>query len=234
MARVLTLLVWEVRLQARYYIYAGAGATIAVMAGLIALLPVELPAEAVAGVIFIDAGVLGFFFVGVLVLMEKSERTLSALSVTPTPAWAYLAARCVSLTLLTVLGGFVISILDFGGRVDLAVLALALGLTASASVLAGFVVVSGVESLNAYLFRATAIMVVLALPLLGFVGLLDRWAVAILPSHASFLLLIAAVEPELVSRAEWWYSIAYLGFWLVLTWVWANRIFERRIVAEFR
>ena len=234
MARVVNLLLWEVRLQARYYIYAGAGVTIGIMAGLIALLPVELPAEAVAAVIFIDAGVLGFFFVGVLVLMEKSEQTLSALSVTPTPAWTYLAARSASLTLLTVVGGFVVSILDFGGRVDLVVLALALGLTGGASVLAGLIVVAGVESLNAYLFRTAAIMIVLAVPMLAFAGLVDRWAVAIIPSHASFLLLIAAVEPESVSRAEWWYSVAYLGFWLVLAWVWANRIFERRIVAEFR
>ena len=222
------------RLQARYFIYAGAAITIGIMAGLIALLPVELPPAAVAGVIFIDAGVLGFFFVGVLVLMEKSERSLSALSVTPTPAWVYLAARSASLTLLTVVGGLAVSILDFGGRVDLAVIALALGLTGGASVLAGFIVVSAVESLNAYLFRASAIMMVLAVPVLALAGLLDRWTVAFIPSHASFLLFIAAVEPESVSPVEWAYSIAYLAFWLVLAWVWANRIFERRVVGEPR
>ena len=164
--------------------------------------------------------------------MEKGEGTLDAVAVTPTPAWLYLVARTASLTVLTLAAGWVLVVLDFPGRMDIGVTLLGIGLTSAAGVLGGFVLVAGTQSINAYLARAVPLMLVLALPVLA--GLIDRWLVVILPSHASLLLLVGAIDPALVSRAEWIYAVVYLILWIVLGWFWALRVFDRSIVGDGR
>ncbi len=216
MARVWGLVLWEVRIQARYYIYLGVAVVVALLSGMIAIIPLELPASQVAFLLFTESGVLAFFFVGILVLMEKTEGTLNALGVTPTPAWLFVLARSVSLTVLSLIGGYVMVAVDFGDRADIGVVLLALALTSAMAVLWGFVVVAGVPSVNAYLARAILLMVVLMLPILGLLGFVDPWFMAILPSHASLLLLNGAVEPASLGRLEWVYAVSYLSLWIAM------------------
>ena len=216
MGRVFGLVLWEVRLQARYYIYAGSVVTVALLSGMVAIMPLELPAVVVAVLIFAEAVILGIFLVGVLVLMEKGEGTLDAVAVTPTPAWIYLLARTASLTVLTVAAGCVLVVLGFADRVNFGVVLLGLALTSAAAVLGGFVLVAGTQSINAYMARAVPLTLVLALPVLALAGLIEPWLVVILPSHASLLLLVGAIEPALLSRAEWIYAVVYLILWIVL------------------
>jgi fluoroquinolone transport system permease protein len=234
MSRVFGLILWEVRLQARYYIYAGSVVTVALLSGMVAIMPVALPAEVVAVLILTETGVLGLFLVGVLVLMEKGEGTLHAVAVTPTPAWIYLLARTASLTVLTLAAGWVLVVLDFPGRMDIGVMLLGIGLTSAAAVLGGFVLVAGAQSINAYMARAIPLVLVLALPVLALAGLIEPWMVVILPSHASLLLLVGAMEPADLSRAEWIYAVVYLILWVVLGWFWALRIFDRSVVGDGR
>ncbi|MCU0397747.1 MAG: hypothetical protein MUC73_06555, partial [Cyclobacteriaceae bacterium] len=49
-------------------------------------------------VIFNDPALLGFLFVGVLVLFEKNENTLDALAVTPIKISNYILSKSISLT----------------------------------------------------------------------------------------------------------------------------------------
>ncbi len=232
MARVWGLVLWEVRIQARYYIYLGVAVVVALLSGMIAIIPLELPTSQVAFLLFTESGVLAFFFVGILVLMEKTEGTLNALGVTPTPAWLFVLARSVSLTVLSLIGGYVMVAVDFGDRADIGVVLLALALTSAMAVLWSFVVVAGVPSVNAYLARAILLMVVLMLPILGLLGFVDPWFMAILPSHASLLLLNGAVEPASLGRLEWVYAVSYLSLWIAIGWFWALRAFDRKIVGD--
>ncbi len=234
MARVLGLIFWEVRLQARYYIYAGSVVVVALVSGMVAVTPVELPAEMVAVLLLSESAILAFFLVGVLVLMEETEGTLSALGAAPTPPWIFVLARTVSLSVLAVAGGYVLIALDFRGRADPGLVLLALTLTSVMAVLGGFVVVAGKQTIDAYLGRAVPLMVIFALPVIGFTGIVDRGVMAILPTHASLLFFVGAFEPAAVSRAEWIYAVSYLVVWIVITWFWALRAFDRQIVGAGR
>ena len=82
--------------------------------------------------------------------------------------------------------------------------------------------------------RAIPLVLVLALPVLALAGLIEPWTVVILPSHASLLLLVGAMEPADLSRAEWIYAVVYLILWVVLGWFWAVRIFDRSVVGDGR
>jgi fluoroquinolone transport system permease protein len=62
---------------------------------LLRLLPPTPRAVAAPLVVFGDLAVVGYFFVGGMVLFEKAEGTLSALSVSPLRPGHYLAGRVV-------------------------------------------------------------------------------------------------------------------------------------------
>ena len=232
MDRVATLLRWEIRIQARYYIYAGAVVALAILAGMVSVVPFELPAEFIAVLIVADSGIIAFFMVGVLILMEKSEGTMSAIGVTPTPAWAYVLARSASLAALSVVGGMALVLIDFAGRVDMVLMIVALVSTSIMAVLWGFVAVAGATTVNQYLGRAIPAVVLLALPLLSITGLISIYWTIILPSHAIFLLFIGAVEPALITTAEWTYAALYSLAWIIAGWFIALRAFDMQIVGD--
>ena len=54
----------------------------------------HLPAWAPAFIIFTDPAALGFFFLGALMMLERSEGVRTALAVTPLSAADYLTAKC--------------------------------------------------------------------------------------------------------------------------------------------
>ena len=232
MARAFGLVLWEMRIQARYYIYAGSVVVVALISGMVAITPVEMPAEAVAVLLLSESAVLAFFLVGVLILMERTEGTTSALGVAPIPAWIYVLARSASLAILAVVGGTVLIAIDFRGRADTGVLVLALALVSIMSVLGGFVAVGGKQTIDAYLGRAVPLMVVFAMPVIGFTGIVERWFFAVLPTHVSLLFFLGAFEPAALSRAEWIYAVGYHVVWIVVLWFWALRTFDRHIVGD--
>ena len=69
------------------------------VAVLIALGP-RLPSAAVAFIIFSDPAALGFFFLGGLMMLERSEGVRPALAVTPLRIADYLGAKALTLTLV--------------------------------------------------------------------------------------------------------------------------------------
>jgi fluoroquinolone transport system permease protein len=232
MDRVATLLRWDIRIQARYYIYAGAVFAFAIVAGMVAVVPFELPAEIIAVLILADSGVIAFFMVGVLILMEKSEGTMNAIGVTPTPAFVYVLARSASLAVLSVAGGMALVLIDFAGRVDMVLMFAALLSTSIMAVLWGFVAVAGASTVNQYFGRAIPVVVLLALPLLSITGLISIYWTIVFPSHAVFLLFIGAVETDALTSAEWIYAALYSIAWIIAGWFVALRAFDIQIVGD--
>ena len=54
----------------------------------------QLPDWAAAFIIFTDPAALGFFFLGALMMLERSEGVRTALATTPLSLLDYLARRC--------------------------------------------------------------------------------------------------------------------------------------------
>ena len=234
MRSLAVMLTWDVRLQARYHIYTAIAFSTAGYIAIVGLLPEDLPSGLVAFLVFAEAGIVGFPFVGALMMFERNERTLSAVAVTPTPAWVYLASKAISLSVASVAAGYALAAFAFPGRVDIAVMLAAVAATSAVTVLAGIGALGGARSLNHYLVRAAAVMIVLAIPLLALAGLVGRWSLALLPSHASLMLLLGASAPEAVSRAEWIYAPLYLLVWVGVAWIWARRTYDRHVLGEGR
>ncbi len=90
------------------------------------ILPEAWKNAATVAVLFIDPAALGFFFIGGILLLEKGERVLDALFVSPLRVWEYVLAKAVSLGIISVLTGIVIAVIGLGTKVNPPLLMLSL------------------------------------------------------------------------------------------------------------
>lgn len=222
------MLTWDVRLQFRY----GIVPVYVALTGLFVLGilfggPTVRP-DAVVLLIAVDPAVLGFYFVGVLVLYEKSEGVLQALVVSPLDATGYLVSKAASLSALAVGASVAVAVAEFGLSPRLAVLSVGVFLSSSLVVFLGFVAVARLDSINEYFLSAAVWGAVLFSPVLGYLGLFETPAFYLLPVRP----LLIAVEAGVRTVPLWevGYAFAYLLAGTALAFLWARRSFERDVL----
>ncbi|MFC6824651.1 ABC transporter permease [Halopelagius fulvigenes] len=227
-ARLATLIRSDVTLQRRYGFYAVyVFVTVAFALGLRAVPDAELP-RFFTLVVLSDPALLGFYFVGALVLFEKGEGVLDALVTTPMSVSEYLLSKVVSLTALALLVSFGIALLAAGTAFDPVALFVAVGLTVPFYVLVGFVAVARFDTLNAYFMSAIVYMTALSLPVLGLFGLVESPLFSLFPVQASLVLLAAVFDPASATTLA--YGVGYLVVATAVAWVAARRAFVRHVV----
>jgi fluoroquinolone transport system permease protein len=189
------------RLQVRYRIVAAYGVVLAVYAGLVLGLGEALPTEAFVLLIYTDPSVLGFYFLGGLMLFERDEGTRAALGVTPVSPTGYLLAKTVTLTALALAAA---AILAFAGRrtVDWPLYLAAVSLVSVHYIGLGAVFALRFETVTGYVFGSALWLMPLILP-----GALAFWpgapaAAALIPSVAHLELLSAAYGATETERTQ--------------------------------
>lgn len=96
--RLATLIAHDARLQFRYGIYFAYAFVIGFYVLALTYGGPYLPSWVPALIIFTDPSVLGFFFLGALMMLEKAENTRNALAMTPISAGNYFWAKTATLT----------------------------------------------------------------------------------------------------------------------------------------
>jgi fluoroquinolone transport system permease protein len=230
MSRLLPTLQMDLRLQQRYgFYYAGAFVAL-VWIVILRQLPAWTLPLAVPFLIFVDLGVVGFYFIAGTVLFEKAEATLFALVITPLCFWEYLAAKLATLTLLALVLTVVVVVPTYGVALNWFFLLLGVTLTSLLVLLVGFISVAPYTSISEYLLPSQLYFLVINLPLAFYFDWLTSPVFYLIPTQGSLLLLRAAFEP-----IEIWqilYAIFYQLLWIgVLVW-WARQAFDQHIVVR--
>jgi fluoroquinolone transport system permease protein len=185
------LLHHDARLQLRNGIYGAYAFVVTLYAALLALAGVALPSWVPAVLIFTDPAALGFFFLGALMMLERSERVRIALAVAPLSAGEYLLAKVVTLTLVALAAGAIL-IAVTPGRDDPVLLLSVVMLTSVQYVGIGVPIAVRFRTVNAYLVGSAAFLTPIVAP--AFLALLDpfpRWTVAI-PAVSQLRLMLVA------------------------------------------
>lgn len=190
--RIGMLIAHDARLQRRYYIWAAYGVVVALYAAFLYFGGAAVPAWSAALVIASDPAVLGFFFLGGLMLLEKAEAARMALAMTPVSAFDYLAAKTVTLTAIALIAVVALGLLmrfSINWPVYLATVVLVsvefIGLGAAMAL--RFKTVSG------YLIMSGGLLLPLVLPGgLAFIEPMPGWAIA-LPFAAPMRLLLVSL-----------------------------------------
>lgn len=226
---------WELSLQSRSFIYPATVVSTLMICGFILVLPVEtLAVEWATFFIFMDPAMIGFSFVGAIILMEKSEGTINALGVTPMKPGLYIAAKVFSLTLVTFASGLIVAMVaanDFSLWRMLSVLTL----SSTVAVLVGFVCAAKSSTMNQLTIMLLWVSIIAYLPLLTYFEVLPEIlnpVIAMIPSYAVLYLLDACLHRSSLGNPWTLISYGYLALWVVIGWAWASKVYTANIVTE--
>lgn len=228
MMRLIATIGCDIRLQARNGFYYAAGFVAFFWMLMLSQMPVANLGWLMPVFVLSNLLINTFYFIAGLVLLEKGEGTLLAQSVTPLRSWEYLAAKAITLTLLSLLENLLIVGVGYGLAFDLLPLLAGIVLAATIFVLTGFIVVSRYDSINEYLFPFFFYTLAFIPPFLDYLGLWQSWLVYLHPVQAPLLLAKAAFVP--IAPWQWLYGLLYAGLWLGLLFAWSRRAFAQFVM----
>lgn len=228
MERFISLLHLDFTMIVRNRILIVAAVITALYAGILQVLPENNFTEVLTILIFTDPVMLGFMFVGVMVLFEKSGNTLQAISVSPVRSAEYLWSKALVLTLVALAAGMIMTVTGVGSRFHAGYLAAAIVSSSLLFVFIGFVGVSRVKTFNQYFIIIPLFMIPGFLPFLNYFEITDTWLWYFIPTQAALLLFVAAFsESGTVATREIVYAFIYLPITIWLSYLWARRSWNR-------
>ncbi|KUG19857.1 MAG: ABC transporter permease [Methanomicrobiaceae archaeon] len=220
---------WHFLLDYRYRIVHISLATVILWALVLRGVPWANTGTVIAALIFLDPAILGFVFIGALVLFEKSNRSLEALTVTPIEIREYLLAHIITLTAIALLASATLIVLTRGVFVNYLYFCAGVTLTSAFFILLGFIAVARFSSVNEYFIAAAVYGTVLNVPLIYHFGLSDHWLFFLFPTQASLILLTGIFKPLSFGMAV--YAILMLSAAIAVCYRIAKRQFATHIIA---
>ncbi|MCE3200907.1 fluoroquinolone export ABC transporter permease subunit [Paenibacillus sonchi] len=226
--RFASALGYDIRLQFRhgfYYVYL---VICLIYTVLLSLLPVSYRETADILLTFSDPGMLGFFFIGGLVLLEKGQGIHDNLFVTPYTIAEYICSKTLSLTLLSLAASYSVHAGTFGFRHNPVFFLAGVGLTSVFFTLAGLGVAVRCKTLNGFFLYASAVTAIFLLPFVDTVGLWTSPLLMILPAAAALALIGSVFHP-----LGFWqnvYMLSLLTLWCGVAYLWTLHSLQHFIV----
>lgn len=229
MTQLKTMLKWDVILQSRYKIIHLSILSVIVYYMSLVAIPSLNTTEFKTLYLIMDPTLIGIMFVGALVLFEKTENTLQALTVTPMETRTYFLSKIISLTILSVVSGFLFVFLSHGIDFHYFYMIAGIVLTSIFLILLGFLLVARCRSINEYLaLMMIAFLLLFVPPLIDLSGIYENVVFYLWPSQASFLLFNGVFGA--ISLYDTIYALAYLVIWIVGCYILAKKAFYTHIV----
>lgn len=187
---------------------------------------VSVPAKIL--VIFTDPVVLGFYFIGGIILLEKSQNTFDSLFVTPFRMEEYMISKVCSLTLLTVAVCLSIIFLTPGFKINLWPVLVGIILSAVFFTLFGFTLAVRAKTLNKYFMLSSLYSILFFLPLLDYLNIFQIWLFYLIPSYSTLIL----IEGGIINISEWkmLYAVVILIIWNGVAYIVAKHSFYKSII----
>jgi fluoroquinolone transport system permease protein len=197
---------------------------------ILSFLPKDILSIALPLVVFSDLSVLGLFFIGGIIMLEKAQGVLSVVVVSPLRTIEYLLSKVVSLALISVLAAFAITGFSNYNDVSWLLLFLSTILTSGIFTLCGIMINAGCQTVNQYMIKTIPYMLLFVLPCLSLIGFPCSWVFTIIPSVAALRLMLGAYTG--ISFYEALALIIYLTGMNYLFLRWTIRVFENKIIYQ--
>jgi fluoroquinolone transport system permease protein len=208
-----------------YYIYA-----IISVIYIIALrmIPPEMKDIAATIILFSDPSLLGFFFIGAIILLEKAHKTMENLFVTPLRIGEYIISKTIALSVVTVVFSFIIVLFSYQFKFNPFFLFCGVFLSSILFTLLGFIAAVKVKTLNGYLWIAPLYVVVAFLPIVEYLGFPPTLFYYLIPGKASLILIEAAFNK--VGLGNLIYAFLTMAFLIILVYGWSRRVFHKNVI----
>ena len=168
------------------------------------------------------------FLVGVLLLIEQSQGTLSVVMVSPLRPAEYLASKLITLTVLALVESAIMAVVAYGLGFSFAWFVLAVVMRASMGVAVGVAVGVRFRSITRFLVPAIGLSLAFDLPNIWYFELWPSPLFYLWPSMPPLLLAKAAfVEVEPLQLV---YALLYGALVVGAALIWASRSIDRFVV----
>lgn len=226
--RLISAIRYDLKLQFRHGFYFAYLIICIIYTIIVRSLPAGIRAPVLTMVILTDPSVLGFFFLGGIVFLERGQKILEGIFITPLRMGEYIWSKVISLTLLALLSSFLISLASVGPVFNPLWLFLGVVLTSILYVFLGFTLVAITESVNRYLITSPLYVVWTMIPLLDYLKIVESPWFYLIPTQASLTLIDAAFAAK--PPAELLLAVGILIASIALACMWASKWFYKYIV----
>ena len=229
--RLLQALKHDVKYQFRYGFYYAYLFVSVIYIAILLYLPTEFKALVTGIIVFSDPAMLGFFFVGAIILVEKGENIFEGLFVTPLKVNEFLISRVLSLSVLALTTSLVIAIIALGFNFNYILLFTGLMLTAVFFTFLGLTLAVRVKTVNEYILYSILYSIIISIPILEFIGIYESTLFYLWPTRASLLLILGAFTGN-IAVFEMIYSIFILIIWVIVAYKWVYSWFYKYIILK--
>ena len=194
------------------------------------IVPTATRSALTVALVFSDASVLGFFFVGGSVLLERDQRVLESLFVTPLHITEYVLAKIASLALLSLAVSVAIVLIGYGVPRHPLIFVLGTLLGSVVAVLIGLLISTRARHLNGYFGLSFVYVPFFVLPVLHVSGLWTTPIVYLMPPYAALVLIAHGFF-----GGQWWqvlYGVLVQAVGIVVLFRMTNVWFRRYVVTR--
>lgn len=196
---------------------------------ILSMIPKEFKNIILPIIVFSDPSVVGFFFIGGIIMLEKLQGIINYIVVTPLSIKEYILSKVFTLSLLAVIAGEAITFVSINsGSVNNIILAIGIFISSVFFILIGIIVVVGCKTLNQYMVKMVPFLMLLIIPCISIIDFKFSYVLTVIPSVAGFRIVYGAFNDWNIIEAIGLIAYVVIIDYLLLHKV--EKIFENKIV----
>lgn len=160
--RLKNMILWDMRFQLKYGFYFVYTVLSVLYILILSAFPETWRQNTATILIFSDPAAMGMFFMGAIVLLEKSQRVLNAVAVSPVKTTEYIVSKVVSLCIISEIVAFVLALTAGSENIGLTLFGTALSSIIFS--LIGLITATRINSLNQFILITIPIEIICFLP----------------------------------------------------------------------
>jgi fluoroquinolone transport system permease protein len=162
MLRIKNILVGDIRFQFKYGFYFLYTIFLVMYVGILSMLSGTVKTNVGNILIYSDPAAMGMFFMGAIVLLEKSQRVLDSIAISPVTPAEYIVGKIISIGLVSLIVGGILAVYVGSGNLPLTLLGIMMASCMFSCL--GLIVGSVIRSLNQYVIGTVPFEVLGFLP----------------------------------------------------------------------
>lgn len=190
--RIKNIIIGDIKFQFKYGFYFVYTVFTILYISIIYFLPEHWKEKIAAILIFSDPAAMGLFFMGAIVLLEKSQMVLNSIAVSPVKVTEYIISKVVSLGIISTVVGVLIAIST--GLENLTSVIIGVFLGSTIFTLLGLIVAANIHSLNQFIVATIPLEIISFFPPIFYIFGYDNIFMLIHPGCILIRLISGNVE----------------------------------------
>ena len=178
---------------------------------LISIIPKDVRSIAVPLIVLTDPTIVGFFFMGGVIMLEKAQGVLEYLTITPLKPSEYILSKVISFAIIGEIAGFLISFISYQGKINFILMFITILLSSIFFSLIGFLPSLRSITINQYFLLMIPYLVLLLIHcIIIFIFVVTNFLI-IIPSVTAMNIMIHAFKQDNMIGFMQYIGILYIA-----------------------